>query len=151
MQRTLLLPLLLLIGFAASPEVIAQEETDHDQVVRELLEAAEQGLAEAQVRLGRMYGLGEGVPKDHKEAVKWFRKAAEQGHADAQNILGLMYANGEGVPEDYIKAYMWMSLAKAQGEETAAGNMDIIKIQMTPAQIAKAQELATEWWEEHNN
>ena len=62
-----------------------------------------------------------------------------------------MYANGEGVPEDYIKAYMWMSLAKAQGEETAAGNMDIIKKQMTNAQTAKAQALAAEWWEKHNN
>ena len=29
--------------------------------------------------------------------------------------------------------------------------MDILKKQMTPAQIAKAQKLAAEWWEEHND
>jgi len=45
---------------------------------------------------------------------------------------------------------MWSSLAKAQGNKNAAINLDIIKEEMTPAQIAKAQELAAEWWEEHN-
>ena len=37
------------------------------------------------------------------------------------------------------------------GAEHAAGNFDIIKERMTRAQIAKAQALAAEWWEEHNN
>ena len=46
--------------------------------------AAEQGLASAQFNLGRMYNIGDGVPKDAVEAVKWFRKSAEQGEAVAQ-------------------------------------------------------------------
>ena len=46
---------------------------------------------------------------------------------------------------------MWWSLAKAQGHEKAASNLDIIKKEISHAQIAKAQELAAEWWEEHNN
>ena len=74
-----------------------------------------------------------------------------QGHADAQNNLGVMYSTGEGVPVNNVKAYMWWALAKAQGDEGAAGNLDIIKEQMTPDQITKAQALASEWWEEHNN
>jgi TPR repeat protein len=62
-----------------------------------------------------------------------------------------MYGKGEGVPEDYVKAHMWWSLAKAQGYKSAANNLDIVKNRMTPADISKAQALASEWWEEHNN
>ena len=57
----------------------------------------------------------------------------------------------KGVPANNVKAYMWFSLAKAQGNENAAKGLDFVKYRMTPAQIAKAQGLATEWWEEHNN
>ena len=41
------------------------------------LEAAEQGNAQAQFLLGRMYATGEGWPQDNQEAVKWWRLAAE--------------------------------------------------------------------------
>ncbi|MCD8070178.1 MAG: hypothetical protein LUE08_02175 [Akkermansiaceae bacterium] len=50
-------------------------------------EAAEQGNAEAQYRLGECYAEGEGVEKDVKEAVRWWRKAADQGHAEARMAL----------------------------------------------------------------
>ncbi len=83
--------------------------------------------------------------------MKWFRTAAEQGDAYAQVNLGFMYGTGEGVPMNYVKAYMWYSLAKAQGDENAAGFLDILKTPMTPSQITKAQALASEWWEEHND
>ena len=97
------------------------------------------------------YHKGKGVPKNKAEAVKWYRKAAEQGDADAQFNLGSMYVQGGGVPVNNIKAYIWFSLAKAQGHKGAASNLDIVKEQMTLAQIAKAQALAAEWWEKHNN
>ena len=44
-----------------------------------LRKAAEQGAADAQLRLGVMYAAGRGVPKDGTKAVAWFRKAAAQG------------------------------------------------------------------------
>jgi hypothetical protein len=62
-----------------------------------------------------------------------------------------MYVNGDGVPVNNVRAYMWWSLAKAQGHENAADNLDIVKNEMTPAQIAKAQELATKMWKKINN
>jgi hypothetical protein len=108
--------------------------------------AAEQGFAMAQYNLGRMYQRGDGVPKNDAEAVKWYRKAAEQGHAEAQVYLGVSYVQGEGVPEDYVKAHMWLSFAKAQGNKFGAELLDIIKPAMPPAQIAKAQALAAEWY-----
>ena len=121
----------------------ALKRGDYATAYREFLPFAEEGHALAQGIIGVMYHEGRGVPENAAEAVKWYRKAAEQGYARAQTSLGNMYADGKGVSKDYVKAYMWWSLAKAQGDKEAAGNLDIVKEQMTPAQIGKAQVLAT--------
>ena len=83
------------------------------------LKAAEQGDAEAQYDLGRMYLTGIGVPGDKAEAVKWTRKAAEQGHARAQFQLGFAYDLGEGVPEDNTESVKWYRKAAKQGDARA--------------------------------
>jgi TPR repeat protein len=127
---------------------ITDRQMEHSE---ELLRLAEQGDAKAQYNLGVMYRKGHGVPKNDAEAVNWYRKAAEQGYVDAQYNLGFMYHTGEGVPYDYAKAYMWWSLAKALGDNNVENNLDMIKEEMTRAEIAKAQALAAEWWEKHNN
>ncbi len=70
MQRTItiktLLFLLLVIGF--SGVVSGQDEADFYETKR----LAERGLAFAQVNLGLMYDLGEGVPENDAEAVRWY-------------------------------------------------------------------------------
>ena len=68
--------------------IAALQRGDYATAIRELRPLAEQGHADAQVYVGLMYGLGQGVAKDHAEAVKWFRKAADQGNATAQYGLG---------------------------------------------------------------
>ena len=126
------------------------------------IDLAEQGDATAQCDLAGCYiGLPYGNAergelrwvrkKDDAEAVRWYRKAAEYGHAGAQFGLGSGYFLGRGVPEDYIKAHMWLSLAKTQSHEKAAKGLDVVKEKMTSAQIAKAQALATKWWEKNKN
>ena len=45
--------------------------------LEETRRSAEQGDAEAQFSLGRMYDEGEGVAEDDAEAVRWYRLAAE--------------------------------------------------------------------------
>jgi uncharacterized protein len=81
---------------------------------------ADQGNAEAQVKLGFMYVAGEGIPQDYIEALKWFRLAADQGQANAQCFLGPIYFEGRGVPQDYVSAHMRLDLAAAAGIEDAA-------------------------------
>ena len=107
--------------------------------------AAAQGHAEAQFRLGMMYGRGEGVPKDAAKAVEWFLKAAAQGDADAQSWLGGMYFYGEGVPKDMVHAYAWSNLAAAQGNNRGKKMRDWAESQLTPAQRAEGQRLASSW------
>ena len=53
------------------------------------------------------------------------------------------------MPENNVKAYAWWSIAAARGHKSAKGNKGIIKEQMTPAQIAKAQKLSSEYWEKY--
>ena len=45
--------------------------------------AADQGNAEAQVRLAGLYEYGEGVPEDHEKAEELYKKAADQGNQAA--------------------------------------------------------------------
>jgi hypothetical protein len=110
-----------------------------------LRRAAEAGNAGAQVNLGRMYQLGDGMPKDGRQAAQWYRNAAEQGNAMGQNNLGVMYESGDGVPKDLVSAYKWFNLSAAQGLELAIANRNLIEKQMTHDQIAEGQRLSREW------
>ena len=81
--------------------------------------AAEQGDADAQLKLGRFYFSGSGVPQDDAEGARWVRLAAEQGHADAQFALASAYSLGRGVAKDKAEALRWRLLAAEQGHVTA--------------------------------
>jgi uncharacterized protein len=114
--------------------------------------AADQGSANAQFNLGKMYDDGDGVLQDYAEALKWYRKAADQGNASAQFNLGKMYDNGQGVPRDCVQAHLWLSLAASQFSASEKEKRDhaikyrnLVTSKMTPVQIAEAQKLAREW------
>ena len=47
--------------------------------------AADEGDAEAPLKLGRIYESGRGVSQDYVEAATWYRRAAEQGNREAQS------------------------------------------------------------------
>src|SRR5258706_6269705 len=67
---------------------------DYATAMRLLRPIADEGNADAQLRLGHMYASGQGVPQDDATAVTWFRKATDQGNAAAQTYLGFMYQSG---------------------------------------------------------
>ena len=127
---------------------------DYTQAVKWYRKAAEQGKALAQRNLGLMYDNGQGVAQDHAQALKWYRKAAEQWDVGAQNNLGRLYLLGQGVPQDYVRAHMWFNLAAsgasdASTRENSVNNRDLVAAKMTPAQIAEAQRMASEWVQSH--
>jgi len=105
----------------------AEQEFDHEkatvsklmkknvlQILKLLTYDAENGIAEAQIRLGMMYQMGAVVPQSDQEAIKWYRLAAGQGNSKAQFIMGLMYANGWGVPQEDQEALKWYRHATEQ-------------------------------------
>jgi len=118
---------------------------DVAQVAAWYRKAAEQGDAYAQYNLGLLYSNGQGVPKDAAQAVAWYRKAAEQAHAMAQNNLGFMYRNGQGVPKDVVLAYMLYNIAAANGNELAMNNRASLEEELSRAQTAEGQSLASAW------
>ena len=146
----MVLPLLLAVHGLAYGGInsgdAAYNQGDYGAALREWRPLAEQGDAGAQLNMGFMYSNGYGVPQDHKEAIKWYRRAAEQGNNRAQYNLGLMYDAGYGVPQDYVQAHMWYNIA---GAAVAVSYRDFVAHEMTPAQIARAQQLAREWVGQH--
>ena len=79
-------------------------------------QAAEQGHARAQYKLGLSYDEGRGVPQDDAQAAHWFRQAAEQGDAEAQYKLGVMYDEGRIIPHLYSKGFRWGREPQADAE-----------------------------------
>jgi len=84
--------------------------------LKEFTPLAKQGNAEAQLYLGKMYLLGQGVLKDPDEAIKWLKASGEQGNADAQFFLGSSYLLPH---KDIAQGLMWMRLSAEQGNQDA--------------------------------
>ncbi len=98
-----------------------------------LLNAAGQGDAEAQYRLGLMLQMGREtlqllrlaalieipLPDEwekaqqilYREALTWFAKAATQGHSHAQKDIALLHIGGLGVPQNSSEGLRWLRKA----------------------------------------
>jgi uncharacterized protein len=85
------------------------------------------------------------VPQDDVEAAKWYRRAAEQGNAASQMMLAILYFGGIGVPKDLCLACMWTTIAGRDGQVPIKELRDQVIGEMTPAQIAEAENLARDW------
>lgn len=91
--------------------------------VSQLQTNAQAGDSAAQLKLGKAYEDGNGIPQSDNQAVKWYRAAAEQGNAIAQNDLGLMFRLGRGVEQDKMEAVKWYRKAARQENPNALFNM----------------------------
>ena len=111
----------------------------------ECMHEAKNGNPIAQYILGTHYENGEGVAQDYTEAKNWYHKAAEQGDRDAQYRLGLLYQHGRGILKDTTRAYMWFEVASVNGLPAALEEKSMLAGEMTPAEIGKAENMATDW------
>lgn len=84
---------------------------------------ADEGVAEAQYRVGLMHKFGWGTNRDHAVAAKLFRAAAGQSHAEAQSELALYYKDGRGIERDAAQAADWFLKASEQGVGIAQLNL----------------------------
>jgi TPR repeat protein len=94
----------------------AYQEKDYITALKECTPLAEHGNAVAQLLLGRMYLMGQGVTRDNDQAGKWFEASATQGNADAQFMLGSMYLLPQ---KDVSKGVNWLRLSADQGNQDA--------------------------------
>ncbi len=94
----------------------AYEKKDYAAAFKELKPLAEQGNADAQLLLGKMYMKGDGVLKDPDQAMKWFKASGAQGNADAQFFVGSMYLMPR---KDFGEGVKWLRLSAEQGNQDA--------------------------------
>ena len=94
-----------------------------------LMERAQQGNADAQAELGRLYTLGRGVPKNYSEALRWYRASAQQGNSKGEYGVGVAYDFEYGVRRDPRKAFQWYEKAARKGHVNAMYNVGISYIQ----------------------
>ena len=134
-MRALRRVVVLVLALALSAPVLAADyqagleafqRDDYATALKELRPLAEQGNAEAQYYLGRIYSGGFGVTQDYAEAMKWYRLAAEQGDAAAQFFLGIIYEFGWGVSQDYTEAVKWYRSAAEQGDSNGQGTLGLM-------------------------
>jgi TPR repeat protein len=84
---------------------------------------AAHGDPEAQVKLGRYYFYGDGVPQDFGEALRWAQQAAAQGYPAGEYSLGTIYYYGRGVSQDFATAALWFRKAADQGNARAQAQL----------------------------
>ncbi len=99
-----------------------QGKNDAELGLELLTQAAAQGNAHAQLRLGELYQFGGPVKPNPKAAVAWLEKSAAQGYAPAQNNLGVIYLEGILTAKDEARAATLFLAAAEQDLPKAAYN-----------------------------
>lgn len=94
----------------------AYHDKNYATAANEFAALADKGNAEAQLILGKMYMMGQGVPKDPELSAKWLRASALQGNADAEFFLGATYLLPQ---KDVAEGMRWLRLSAEQGMQDA--------------------------------
>jgi localization factor PodJL len=88
--------------------------------------SAEQGLAAAQYRLGKLHEKGLGVARDLSEARRWTEMAAKGGNIKAMHDFAVYLAEGEGGPQSYAGAVEWFGKASQYGVVDSQYNLGVL-------------------------
>ena len=111
--------------------------------VKQYTELAESNNLDAQIQLGMLYTLGQGVAQNFDEGRFWLERAATQGSAQAQLNLGNIYADGVGVEQDLGKAMAWYTIAADNGDPAATRNADLLATKLSDTERSTAETEAT--------
>jgi len=110
------------LGAAAIAWNVVRMRTTERRYANELRQyqsGADQGDANAEYELGRLYFWGRGVPQDYAQTRYWFQKAADQGFAKGEDGIGALYYYGNGRLQSYSEAYIWYRKAADRGDAIA--------------------------------
>lgn len=102
---------------AVAQKISGNDSSEYKQdELNDLMKAANQGNAEAQLKVGNIYHKR----RNTKDAAKWYKKAANQGNAEAQLYLGFYYLTGAvGLEPDHTESQKWFQKACDNGNEKA--------------------------------
>jgi TPR repeat protein len=117
----------------------------YQEAMKRYRQAADQGDAIAERKIGFAYSNGQGVAQDYQEAMKWYLKAAAQGDAFAENNIGALCEHGSGVTQDYQEAMRWYRKAAAQGNSLAERNIGFLYDK--GGGVTRNYQEALKWWQ----
>ena len=112
--------------------------------------AADQGIAAAQLNVGRMLADGLGTSKNESQARTYLEKAASHGDNRASFNLALMDEH----KKNYMGAYQWYELSTRDGMldnkviDMSQTKKTALASNLTPDQIRQAVNRADEWIQE---
>ncbi len=118
---------------------------DDEQAAHWYGRAAARGLGDALYRLALLYDAGRGVEQDASKAAVLLERASARSNAQARTALGRKYYTGDGVSMDPVVAYMYLTLGAGLGDNSGAGIMNQIELELTPSQLDEARRLARNW------
>ena len=135
-----------------------EKPRDFAQAIKWFTEAAEQGYAPAQYKLGEtalgphLLGAapGQGVQTDLSAAAEWYTRAAEQGSVAAQYMLGVIYSQGQGVTRDTEAAIHWYTKAAEQGSPIAQYLLGVL-YEKGQGVVQKDNKKSLEWYTKSAN
>lgn len=114
-------------GTARASGAVATDGKDAEFAT--LLEAANAGKVEAQMRLATAYSRGLSVKQDQQEAVRWWTRAAGQGEVQAMFLLGLVSEGVTGLHPDATAAMEWYGKAASKGHIHALNRLGGIHLE----------------------
>jgi TPR repeat protein len=123
----------------------AYARKDYARAIEIWAPLAEDGDAAAQVNLGSMYAMGQGVTQNLEVAYRLFESSANQGNSSAQLALADCYANGRGVARNFEAAKKWFERSANQGNPTAQYSLGSLMLSMKPP--VRDPVLAYKWLE----
>lgn len=95
---------------------------DSEKGVKWLRKAASGGHAQSALKLGYLYGYGEGVPKDIAESKKWFKLAADADDKEGVFMTGRLMVQS-GITDKDAKAALSYFIRAAKLGHPLAGLM----------------------------
>ena len=105
--------------------------------------SAEQGSAEAMVKLADYYYRGKLVIKDPNRAVQYIVPAAANGYLSARMMLVRLFGEGYGSPSDYELGYHWLynSIFDDDAQQKEASSLlQMLAAKMPASVVARAQQ-----------
>ena len=118
MFLTRVLLVFLFCSVAIAEEVVSTPSVKKDNTaVSSLVEAAKNGDANAQLKLGDFYAQAVDEVQGKKNAFKWYQRAAKLGNIEGQRKLAECYRDGKGVEKNLEEAFKWYTKLSEQGDE----------------------------------
>ena len=108
-----------------------------------LRDSAEQGSAEAMLRIAEYYHDGQFVIQDRDRAIHYVMPAAANGDLPARMMLVRLFGEGYGSPRDFEMGYHWLYNDVFSDEATKQKALELLKVleqKMPPSAVARAKQ-----------